>query len=323
MVSHARPGRIGGIAALCAAMTLVLPAQTAGAAPQASPAAVQRTLGRLARQVDQLVTKYEKARTQLEVAKKKLAVIDRELAAERREQARLRVRVAQIAAAAYKNGTLGTGTFLAAKDPQTALDQIATFTELSSSRSQELTALLASAQRLRREQEQVQMIAQSVRATAASLRNRRTAVQNVVAKQKALLPRTTAATGPVGGTYDGPASGPARKAVQYAYAQLTKPYVWGGIGPDGFDCSGLTMMAWRAAGVSLPLGVPSQYDDIPHVSKADLRAGDLVFFDGLNHAGIYVGAGWFIHAPQTGEVIRRDSLSNSYWSAHYNGAGRP
>ena len=111
--------------------------------------------------------------------------------------------------------------------------------------------------------------------------------------------------------------------MEYAYAQLGKPYIWGGAGPKGYDCSGLIMMAWRAAGVNLPRVVPDQYHASRHVAKDDLRPGDIVYFDDLGHDGIYVGGGKFIHAPHTGSVVKFESLSNPYWVSHYVGAGRP
>jgi peptidoglycan DL-endopeptidase CwlO len=130
--------------------------------------------------------------------------------------------------------------------------------------------------------------------------------------------------GPIGGTYTGPASGPARAALSYAYAQLGKPYIFGGTGPKGYDCSGLVMMAWRTAGVSLPRVVPDQYNATRRVARSDLQPGDVVFFDGLEHDGLYVGGGRFIDAPRTGEVIRIASLNDGGWySSHYVGAGRP
>jgi cell wall-associated NlpC family hydrolase len=111
--------------------------------------------------------------------------------------------------------------------------------------------------------------------------------------------------------------------VNYAVSQLGKPYIFGGTGPTGYDCSGLTMMAWRAAGIDLPRVVPDQYSAIRHVARSDLQPGDLLFFDSLGHEGIYVGGGRFIHAPHTGTDVQYASMSNSYWVSHYVGAGRP
>jgi cell wall-associated NlpC family hydrolase len=93
------------------------------------------------------------------------------------------------------------------------------------------------------------------------------------------------------------------EAVAYAEAQLGKPYVWGGAGPYGFDCSGLVMMAWQAGGVSLPHFTGDQWADAYHISGSQLEPGDLVFSNGFGHVQMYVGHGEVIQAPHTGEVV--------------------
>ena len=109
-------------------------------------------------------------------------------------------------------------------------------------------------------------------------------------------------------------------AVEEARRQLGKPYRYGAAGPDSFDCSGLTMYAWRAGGVSLPHSAAMQYDAIPHVAVTQLQPGDLVFFGSpIYHEGIYVGGGQMIEAPHTGANVRYASIYRS----DLVGAGRP
>jgi cell wall-associated NlpC family hydrolase len=109
--------------------------------------------------------------------------------------------------------------------------------------------------------------------------------------------------------------------VGIAMRYLGTPYVWGGASPSGFDCSGLVMYVYAQVGVSLPHSSYAQYGAGVPVSYDQLQAGDLVFFDGLGHVGIYVGGGMFIHAPHTGDVVKVSSLSGWYSSA-YVGARR-
>jgi len=115
-------------------------------------------------------------------------------------------------------------------------------------------------------------------------------------------------------------SGSAQVAVDTARAQVGKPYVYAGSGPDVFDCSGLTMYAWAAAGVSLPHNAEAQYMSLPHVSQSELQPGDLVFFGApIHHVGIYVGGGTMIEAPYTGVDVRYHTIYRS----DYAGGARP
>ncbi|WP_230208448.1 SH3 domain-containing protein [Microlunatus sp. Gsoil 973] len=100
-------------------------------------------------------------------------------------------------------------------------------------------------------------------------------------------------------------------ALAYAKAQLGKPYVFGGDGPNSFDCSGLVMRAWQAAGVNLPRTTYDQFDASPHVSMSNVKVGDLVFFYGPNpsHVGIYAGNGQVINAPRPGKTVEYTPIS--------------
>jgi cell wall-associated NlpC family hydrolase len=107
-------------------------------------------------------------------------------------------------------------------------------------------------------------------------------------------------------------SGGAAAAIAYAQAQLGKPYIYAGTGPAGYDCSGLTMMAWAAGGVAMAHGSQSQYDSFPKVPISQLQPGDLVFFGvsgpANHHVGLYVGGGTMIEAPHTGAFVRYSSI---------------
>ena len=111
-------------------------------------------------------------------------------------------------------------------------------------------------------------------------------------------------------------------AVGIAEKYLGVKYVWGGASPSGFDCSGLVMYVYAQVGVSLPHYTGAQWAMGVPVAYSDLQPGDLVFFDGLGHVGLYIGGGEFIHAPHTGDVVRIDSLSEGWYAATYDGARR-
>jgi len=112
------------------------------------------------------------------------------------------------------------------------------------------------------------------------------------------------------GTSDG-----ARAAILFARAQLGEPYVWGAAGPDSWDCSGLTMMAWQQGGISLPHYSAAQYQQTKHISAGQLQPGDLVFWgtspNTIHHVALYIGNGQIIQAPHTGDVVKVSSLFDS------------
>lgn len=118
-----------------------------------------------------------------------------------------------------------------------------------------------------------------------------------------------------------PTDGQAAMAVRYALAQLGKPYVWGGVGPSGYDCSGLTMQSWAAAGVAIPRTANEQSSfGLPITSTSELHPGDLVFIAGADgsaahpgHVGMYIGEAdgtpYLVQAPHTGTVVEITPLS--------------
>ncbi len=137
-------------------------------------------------------------------------------------------------------------------------------------------------------------------------------------------PEPSAPNPPPSGSSSGSASG-AEAAIDFAMAQMGKPYQWGADGPSSYDCSGLVMRAWQQGGVSLPHYSVEQYAQSQPVALSDLRRGDLVFFasgsdyQSIYHVGLYIGSGQMIEAPYTGENVRISSI----WRSSLFGAARP
>jgi cell wall-associated NlpC family hydrolase len=158
---------------------------------------------------------------------------------------------------------------------------------------------------------------------------RRELAQRIAAQQQQAPATALSSTAaPVASTPDsstapvGPAPPPTHSSVvSIAERYLGVPYRWGGASPAGFDCSGLVMYVFAQVGVSLPHSSYAQYGMGSPVSRDQLQPGDLVFFDGLGHVGIYVGGGSFIHAPHTGDVVKISSMTGWYASS-YVGARR-
>ena len=127
--------------------------------------------------------------------------------------------------------------------------------------------------------------------------------------------------GTVGGNFPQvPVSGRVAAVIAYARAQIGKPYVFATAGPDTFDCSGLTMMAWRQAGVGMAHFSGAQYNAFPHVAISNLQPGDLVFKGpgGVDHVALYIGGGMQIAATHTGSYVKLQPLGSGL-----SGAVRP
>ncbi|MFC3520141.1 C40 family peptidase [Streptomonospora nanhaiensis] len=118
-------------------------------------------------------------------------------------------------------------------------------------------------------------------------------------------------------------------AAQWALGHVGKPYVWGGTGPHGFDCSGLVMRAWQHAGTDIPRVTTDQYRIGTPVPLDRLRPGDLLFYDtggpggAPAHVTMYVGDGQMVNAPSSGKTIRVEPVESAYYGPLFMGARRP
>lgn len=120
---------------------------------------------------------------------------------------------------------------------------------------------------------------------------------------------------------------PADRAAANAAKMVGKPYRYGGAAPSGFDCSGLIVFSYGQAGVPLPRNTAQQRRATQRVKLAELKRGDLLFFDQEgkknSHVGIYLGERRFVHAPSSGKSVRNDTLDNPYWKKHLSEVRRP
>ena len=246
--------------------------------------------------------------------------------------------IAQIASNVYENGSMTSpAALLTAGNPGTLLSQSAFLTHLSSDNHQQLEAFLQTDRQLVGARAMAKRTEAAIAALKGQLAAQRRSLNKAITQQKSLVASLTpaqraAATGgggstsktTPGGTYTGPTSTQAEKAVAFAYAQLGCPYVFGGTGPcgSGFDCSGLTMSAWAAAGVSIPRTSYGQAT-LPAVSSSNLQPGDILEFAGDGHVGIYVGGGMLIDAPTAGQNVEKVALSSSWYASNFDGAVRP
>jgi peptidoglycan DL-endopeptidase CwlO len=332
-------------AAVAAATVLPGVVDSATAAPALTLSQAKAQVAALNTRAEKITESFNAARDSLASVRKQEAVSSAALAHDRGRLTALQRRVGAAAAAAYRSGGLSaTSSLVTTGSAQTFLDQSAGLEEVAQYQATEVAeanaaqrqvaaatvlhnaqiakqkTLLAAIASKRSQVRSLLAQAKRVLARLTAAQQARLAAQQAAANRRAQAERGSAPSAPTGGTYHGPATGSAGAAVRYAYAQLGKPYVWGGAGPNSFDCSGLTMMAWNAAGVSLPHNAAMQQSDIPAVSLSALQPGDLIFFGSpAFHVGIYVGGGNMIQAPHTGADVEVTPVS--YMTP--SGAGRP
>jgi peptidoglycan DL-endopeptidase CwlO len=324
-----------GVAAL-----LVVTGGMAVASPQVTIAQVQKQLNKLTTRQDKLDQQLDQVKQELTSATQRLKVIKSEEVRQSRQFSAMRGEIGQIAAQAYEQGSLNSSiALLTSGRPQQILDQSSMLLELSSANTAEMNQFLAAARVLKNTQQAAARTRDGILQLKKSIASRLKALNATVAKEKALLAQLTpvqvkkvTAPGGGGGTGGGggggqkppPVSGAAGAAVDYVFSKIGCPYLWGGTGPcnPGFDCSGLMMEAWASAGVSIPRVSYDQMSDLPAVSLSDLQPGDILGFADNSHVGMYVGGGYLIDAPQTGEDVEKVALSGWY-KEELDGAVRP
>ncbi|MCX4758507.1 C40 family peptidase [Kitasatospora purpeofusca] len=328
------------LAVLTTAMAggVVLTAGPAQAEPTPGLAAVKEEVDRLNEEAEQSIERYNGFQEKQQKLQGEAGRIQEKVARGQDAMNELRTQLGGIAADQYRNGGIDPSVQLMLDaDPGAYLARASAQNQVVDSQAALLRQALAEQRRLDQDRAEATATLAQLDQAAAALAGEKKAVQDKLAKAQALLNKLSAAdrakvnaqeaaatrasrSAAERPAFTGPVSGRAAAVVQFAYSQLGKPYVWGATGPSGYDCSGLTGAAYRAAGVQLPRVSQSQWNAGSRIARADLQPGDLVFFYGdLHHVGLYIGDGKMIHAPRTGknvEVLPIDTMP-------YVGAVRP
>ncbi|WP_018216728.1 C40 family peptidase [Salinispora vitiensis] len=304
--------RLPALAVAAISATLVAPVAPAQAEP--SPAELTRRIEKASTELEQVVEAHNTLAEDLKANKATLARLTARLGPLEQQVARSRAEVNQLAVAAYKTGELGTATALLSPDDATTLvNRLTTVDRLAQERQKRITAVTNDQRQLLAERTRLEEAMEKAAAQARGLASTRKRIERDLADLYELRRQAYGrATEPAGASPDQvqPAPsvpGAAGVAVRYAYGALGKPYRWGGDDGAGYDCSGLTSAAWRAAGKSLPHSTRRQWEVVAHINRHDLSPGDLVFYRGLGHVALYVGDGQIIDAPTAGRnVLKRD-----------------
>jgi peptidoglycan DL-endopeptidase CwlO len=321
---------LAGIAltALIGAGAAVLP-HVAGAAPgQPTIGAVTAKLDKLAKQNEVLAEQYNKATADVKVDQKAADAAQGEALTAATDFDNARARLRQTVTAEYESASFSrAGALLTSRDGQSYLDALSTLTLISSHRAEIVAQIQGVQTQAERAQKKATTLLAAAQAKAAALDKQKQKLEADTKKFKDLLAKLTAAqqaayarrnTVPpataraaITQAPTAPATAPkatttaAQRAVDYAIQQVGKGYTFAGTGPDAFDCSGLTMMAWAQGGVTLPHQASEQYNYGTHVSASDLQPGDLVFlYSPISHVEIMVGSDLAVSAADESLGVR-------------------
>ena len=335
-ISVAVPGAASGAGPAAAASlrptltAIAMPVSAPGLAPRLTPTPSKATLDKqidaASNQLEIVVEQFDAIQDSLRETKAREAAGLKRLAPLQATVDAARTSVGQIAAQAYEATPLSSFAVLVdAPSAQAATDRLLLLSRIAIARQDNVDALNDATHAYRDQQQMLVALDEQQTNQYAVLAAQKKTILAQIASLKSLR---LAAYGPSGVDSTAPASnyvptysaGAAGQAVKFAYDQIGKPYEWAADGPGSYDCSGLTMAAWRAAGVSLPHNSTQQYAAVAHISKADLRPGDLVFYySPIHHVAIYIGDGHIIHAPRVGEDVQIASIG----TAPIHGYGRP
>jgi peptidoglycan DL-endopeptidase CwlO len=297
---------------------------TASASP-ATSARLEDQLDQLNREADQLVEQYNQSNEALKKIRKSLKGLRADANGAQDDLRKLQASLGARASAAYVQGAgSAVAAVLGSDDPAAAIARVQVL-DLLASHDGDLMDQLGLAGKAFDERQRNLVAAEKAQAAEVKrLQAKKAEVERAADKTRVLLSRMRAADRPPVPSAPGPVappppasgggggSGSAAAVVAYARAQVGKPYCYGGSGPGCFDCSGLTMMAWAQAGVSLPHSSASQYNVGRRISASELQPGDLIFYySPISHVSVYIGGGQRISATHTGDYVRVQSLGSS------------
>nr|WP_246278100.1 C40 family peptidase [Phytohabitans rumicis] len=281
---------------------LTVPATAAQAEPSASELTQQ--INKSSTELEKVVESYNKLNEQLKDTKAASAALAAKMAPLEQQVAKAGADVGQMAAVAYRTGQVGEASaLLDGSGP--LIDRLGMLDQLARDRQEQVAGYTAAQRQYADEKANLDTTEAKQTAQLKELAAGKKKIEADLAKLYEMRQKAYGSATSSSGSYTGTipsVSGKAGVAVRFAYNAIGTPYVWAADGPDGYDCSGLTLAAWKAAGKTLPHNAAMQWDVVAHIGRGSLQPGDLVFYSDLGHVAIYVGSGKVIHAPSPARV---------------------
>ena len=321
---HPRPVRLLATLAVAALASPLLLQSAGHAEPEIEE--VQARVDRLYHEAEIASERYNDVRTELERSRDDLGTLRRDLRRQRRSADGVRDDVAASVVARYQGQSFSSAAqVMLADDPDAFLETLGTVAAYDAQQADLMHAYALEAQRLELREQALQRELAEIAHQEDRLAEEKELIEAKAAEADELLAtleaeQRQALAEEKAGPPPAPSTGGAAAVVNYALAQVGKAYVWASAGPSSYDCSGLTMMAWAQAGVSLPHSSSGQMSAGTPVSQSELVPGDLVFYySPVSHVGIYIGNGQIVDAANPSTGVRVASVN----SMPYSGAVRP
>jgi cell wall-associated NlpC family hydrolase len=290
---------------------------TYATAAQAAPSAdLKKQITTMENKLEDVTESYNAMNIDLAQTKKQESDLAKSLPGAKAALQAATAQMGTMASAAYMQGNVGGMDAILSGGSTDLLQRMGYLDQLSRDRQRDIAAYTATTRDYNTRQAALKTAQDK---QAAQVKILAATKKDIEAKLKVLYAKRTQAYGratepSTTHSLKAPAvSGKAGKAVSYAIDAYNRgaTYVYAASGPDHFDCSGLTMAAWKAAGVNLPHNARDQYNSIPHISRSSLAPGDLVFYRNLGHVAIYIGGGHIIAATTSGTPLKKQSVDVS------------
>jgi len=298
----------------------------AWANPTPSVSQIEKQIAELWAKVEPQVEKYNQVHEQFAKNKAKQAALQKQIEPLQNQVELAQLRVGVIAAEVYKGGNADAmNAVLVSGDPEALVEQLTMLDALARDQQRQVQGVANLKSKYDAQKAPIDALVTTLAKQDSELAGQQKTINAQINQLQALRMKAYGANGSTGtyrpwtcpATYDTSAG---YKAAAFACSQAGKPYVWAQDGPSSYDCSGLTLASWAKVGVYLYHNAAVQYDSMKHVSRANLKIGDLVFYNGLSHVAIYEGAGKIMQAPAPGDHIRMSLIDDP---GRIYGYGRP
>ena len=306
--------RYVALAAVAALSAMLFTAPAAHADP--SLAEVKEQVEKKGEELEKIIEEYNGAKEKLSDAEDRQKEIEETLGPLSEAAAAAQLEVDNIVMSTYTGGNLSQLNIMLSGSPDETIDRMSLINQLGQTQIADITNYTETSTRFADEKAALDGVIADQEALKKEIEEKKDTIEGELDDLKKMQQRLTPSNGP---KPPPPPSGNAGVAVQFAYDQIGDDYHYGSAGPDLWDCSGLTQKAWAAAGVSLSHNTNMQWNEVAHISRAQLAPGDLVFYNGFGHVAIYAGDGVIVHAPTAGQKVQTAGLD----SMSIVGYGRP